>query len=50
MKKSITTTKLTLRPETLKVLATDSLRLLAGAGPVRTRDLPCVELTAKDCG
>jgi len=50
MKKSIIPTKLTLRHETLKVLGSDSLKLLAGAGPVRTRDLPCVELTAKDCG
>jgi hypothetical protein len=49
MKKSISTAKLTLRHETLKVLQTDGLKLVAGAGPVRTRDLPCIELTARDC-
>jgi len=49
MKKSITPTKLTLKNETLKRLTTEGLKLVAGGGPVRTRDLPCIELTAKDC-
>jgi len=48
MKKSLTT-KLTLKHETLKVLKSDTLRLLNGAAPARTRDLPCIELTARDC-
>jgi hypothetical protein len=42
-------TKLLLKHETLMVLNTDGLRLAAGGGPVRTRDLPCIELTARDC-
>lgn len=49
MKKSITTTKLNLKHETLKLLKADALRGVAGGGPVRTRDLPCIELTARDC-
>ncbi len=49
MKKSIIKPKLTLKHETLKQLTNDSLTFVAGGGPVRTRDLPCIELTAKDC-
>ena len=49
MKKN-TTAKLNLKLETLKVLQADGLKLVDGAGPKRTRDLPCIELTAKDCG
>jgi len=49
MKKSIHTAKLSLKRETLKLLKVDRLKLIAGAGPVRTRDLPCIELTARDC-
>jgi hypothetical protein len=50
MKKSITAGTLTLKHETLKLLKADSLRFVDGGGPVRTLDLPCIELTAKDCG
>jgi hypothetical protein len=50
MKKSILRSKLTLKHETLQVLQADGLKLCAGGGPVRTRDLPCIELTARDCG
>jgi len=51
MKKSIITKKLNLKHETLKQLKTNALKGVAGGGPVRTRDLPCIELTAKvDCG
>jgi hypothetical protein len=49
MKKSSKTAKLTLRHETLKLLKAEGLRLVAGGAPVRTRDLPCIELTARDC-
>jgi hypothetical protein len=49
MKKSLKVTKLAVARETLKMLKTGSLGEVAGAGPVRTRDLPCIELTAKDC-
>jgi hypothetical protein len=49
MKKSITRTKLALKRETLKVLKADHLELVIGGGPVVTRDLPCIELTARDC-
>ncbi len=49
MKKSIKVAKLAVKRETLKTLKQDSLGLVAGAGPVRTRDLPCIELTARDC-
>jgi hypothetical protein len=48
MKKSITT-KLALKHETVKLLKTATLTLINGAGPARTRDLPCIELTARDC-
>lgn len=49
MKKSIATAKLALNRETVKLLKQDRLAQVAGAGPVRTRDLPCIELTARDC-
>jgi hypothetical protein len=49
MKKSITRTKLALKRETLKVLKAGHLELVIGGGPVVTRDLPCIELTARDC-
>jgi hypothetical protein len=49
MKKSIKVAKLAVKRETLKTLKQDSLGLVAGAAPVRTRDLPCIELTARDC-
>ena len=50
MKKS-KLSKLSLRHETLKQLNDDMLKRVEGGGPVRTRDLPCIELTAKvDCG
>jgi hypothetical protein len=49
MKKSIRRTKLTIARDTLKALGTDEIKAVAGGGPVRTRDLPCIELTAKDC-
>lgn len=49
MKKSITRTKLVLKRDTLKQLKTADLDLIVGGGPVRTRDLPCIELTARDC-
>ena len=42
-------TKLPLKRETLKQLKADSLDLVAGGAPARTRDLPCIELTARDC-
>jgi hypothetical protein len=43
--------KLSLRHETLKQLKDDTLKMVEGGGPVRTRDLPCIELTAPvDCG
>lgn len=50
MKKSITRTKLALKRDTLKQLKTTDLDLIAGGGPALTRDLPCIELTARDCG
>lgn len=47
MKKSMK--KLTLKHETLKQLSADAMKL-AGGAPVRTIQLPCIELTAKvDC-
>jgi hypothetical protein len=46
MRKSITTKKLNLKHETLKQLKDDALAGVAGGGPVRTRDLPCIELTS----
>jgi hypothetical protein len=49
MKKFNTPAKLTLNRETVKVLKIASLKAVAGAGPVTTRDLPCIELTARDC-
>ena len=49
MKKSIIPAKLTLKHETLKLLKANSLLRAAGGGPVKTRDLPCIELTARDC-
>lgn len=49
MKKSITLKKLTLRNETLKLLQADNLKLVAGAGPVETKNLPCPIRTAIDC-
>jgi len=49
MKKSNTTARLKLNRETVKVLTDAGLRLVAGGGPVTTHDLPCIELTAKDC-
>lgn len=49
MKKSITSSKLSVRRETVKRLEAELLRGVAGGGPVRTRDLPCIELTARDC-
>jgi len=50
MKKFITRRKLALKRNTLKQLNTTDLDLIVGGGPVRTRDLPCIELTARDCG
>ena len=49
MKKTIRKAKLTIARDTLKVLAANEIKDVAGAGPVRTRDLPCIELTARDC-
>jgi hypothetical protein len=49
MKKSSTTARLKLNRETVKVLTDAGLRLVAAGAPVRTIDLPCIELTAKDC-
>jgi hypothetical protein len=49
MKKSIKVAKLALACETLKLLKRDRLGAIAGGAPARTRDLPCIELTAKDC-
>lgn len=49
MKKSIIKARLSLTRETLKVLNSDGLKLVVGGGPVTTRDLPCVERTARDC-
>jgi hypothetical protein len=51
MKKSITTTKLKLTTETVRLLEESCLQLVVGGGPVKTRDLPCPIQTAKvDCG
>ncbi len=50
MKKSIQVAKLAVKRETLKMLKAESLGLVGGGAPVRTRDLPCIELTARDCG
>jgi len=49
MKKSIRKAKLTIARDTLKLLAANDIKAVVGAGPVRTRDLPCIELTARDC-
>ena len=49
MKKSIQIAKLAVKRETVKMLKADCLTRVAGAAPVRTRDLPCIELTARDC-
>lgn len=49
MKKFNTPAKLTLNRETVKMLKATSLKAVAGGGPVMTRDLPCIELTARDC-
>lgn len=49
MKKAIKIAKLALSRETVKTLKDDSLALVAGGKPARTRDLPCIELTARDC-
>jgi hypothetical protein len=49
MKKSIKVAKLALARETLKMLQRDNLAAIAAGAPARTRDLPCIELTAKDC-
>jgi hypothetical protein len=50
MKKSIATAKLKLSHETVKLLKSACLTGVAGGAPVTTKDLPCIELTAKDCG
>jgi hypothetical protein len=42
MKKSIKVAKLAVKRETLKTLKQDSLELVAGAAPVRTRELACM--------
>jgi hypothetical protein len=43
--------KLSLKHETLKQLADDTLKLIEGGAPVKTHDLPCPIGTAKvDCG
>jgi hypothetical protein len=43
--------KLSLRHETLKQLANDTLKMVEGGSPVKTRDLPCPIGTAQvDCG
>jgi hypothetical protein len=48
MKKSMK--KLSLKPETLKQLSADAVKLAVGGSPARTRELPCIEMTAKvDC-
>lgn len=49
MKKFITRTKLALKRDTLKQLNIAELDLIVGGSPARTRDLPCIELTARDC-
>jgi hypothetical protein len=51
MKKSISTLKLAVKRETVKLLERDHLTGVAGAAPKLTRDLPCPIQTAKvDCG
>lgn len=49
MKKSIRRTKLILERDTLKLLAADHMKAVIGGAPARTRELPCIELTARDC-
>lgn len=40
--KKISTRKLMLKPETVKVLSDRELKDIAGGAPVTTRDLPCI--------
>lgn len=49
MKKSIRKAKLIIARDTLKTLSANDITAVVGGGPVKTRDLPCIELTARDC-
>lgn len=42
MKKQIRTTKLGLKPETVKILNGETLQDVVGGAPKTTRDLPCI--------